>query len=549
MLLLECGQIQKYFGDRLIVKIDRLKIDSKDRIGIVGANGAGKTTLINLLSQRLEPDQGWVKRYGRWAYISQLGGPEKKIIDGELASKFGIANIWNENMSGGEKNRFKMAEALSRNSELLFADEPTSNVDMEGIEIMERMLKEYKGALILISHDRDFLDHLCNKIWEIEDGKIKIYRGNYSDYCIQKRQERERAQFEYDQYEKEKKRLEEAMEHIKQRARSIKRPPKRMGNSEARLHKMGGQKAKATLDRAVKNIEMRMKNLEKKEKPKQQERIQLEIADSNQLYSKIVIEGEKVNKKFGEKILFEDAEFRIYNGSKIALIGPNGCGKSTLMKMIIDRDKGIKIAHGAKIGYFSQDMRILEEDLSILENVMKTSKYPETFVRTFLARLLFKQEDVYKKISVLSGGERVKVSFAKILLQDIHLLLLDEPTNYMDIHSIEVIEEALRAYDGTLLFVSHDRRLINAVADHIMAIENHKIRMFKGNYQEYLASKEKFLEDGVEGNEEQILILENRISEIIGRLSMPSPKEDIEALDKEYHEIMAKLKSLKKDLS
>ena len=549
MLLLECGQIQKYFGDRLIVKIDRLKIDSKDRIGIVGANGAVKTTLINLLSQRLEPDQGWVKRYGRWAYISQLGGPEKKIIDGELASKFGIANIWNENMSGGEKNRFKMAEALSRNSELLFADEPTSNVDMEGIEIMERMLKEYKGALILISHDRDFLDHLCNKIWEIEDGKIKIYRGNYSDYCIQKRQERERAQFEYDQYEKEKKRLEEAMEHIKQRARSIKRPPKRMGNSEARLHKMGGQKAKATLDRAVKNIEMRMKNLEKKEKPKQQERIQLEIADSNQLYSKIVIEGEKVNKKFGEKILFEDAEFRIYNGSKIALIGPNGCGKSTLMKMIIDRDKGIKIAHGAKIGYFSQDMRILEEDLSILENVMKTSKYPETFVRTFLARLLFKQEDVYKKISVLSGGERVKVSFAKILLQDIHLLLLDEPTNYMDIHSIEVIEEALRAYDGTLLFVSHDRRLINAVADHIMAIENHKIRMFKGNYQEYLASKEKFLEDGVEENEEQILILENRISEIIGRLSMPSPKDDIEALDKEYHEIMAKLKSLKKDLS
>ena len=251
----------------------------------------------------------------------------------------------------------------------------------------------------------------------------------------------------------------------------------------------------------------------------------MEIADSNQLYSKIVIEGEKVNKKFGEKILFEDAEFRIYNGSKIALIGPNGCGKSTLMKMIIDRDKGIKIAHGAKIGYFSQDMRILEEDLSILENVMKTSKYPETFVRTFLARLLFKQEDVYKKISVLSGGERVKVSFAKILLQDIHLLLLDEPTNYMDIHSIEVIEEALRAYDGTLLFVSHDRRLINAVADHIMAIENHKIRMFKGNYQEYLASKEKFLEDGVEENEEQILILENRISEIIGRLSMPSQKK------------------------
>lgn len=548
MLLLECSHIKKYFGDRLILEVENFKVYSEDRIGIVGVNGVGKTTLINILCKKLQPDEGWVKLYGRHSYISQLEAPESTSITKEMASKFGVDSSWNENMSGGEKTRFKLAHALSENSALIFADEPTSNVDIEGIELMENRFEEYKGALILISHDRSFLDKLCNKVLEIEDGKIKIYSGNYSSYADQKTQERERAQFEYEEYVKEKKRLQEVIVNTKEKIKSIKSAPKRMGNSEARLHKMGGQKAKANLERVVKNVKKRIEHLEVKEKPKNKEGIKLDIADSNKLHSKIIIEGRSITKVFGKKVILDNAEFSIYNRSKVALIGPNGCGKSTLIKMIMNNDNSIRIAKGAKIGYFSQDMSILKDNLTIIENVMESSISNETFARILLARLLFKKEDIYKKINVLSGGEQVKVSFAKMLLQDINLLILDEPTNYLDINSLQVVEEVLKDYDNTLLFVSHDRSFVDAVADNIMVIENHKIKVFKGNYKEYLNSKDKRIDNDKEEIEKQMLILQNRLTEVIGRLSMPSKKDDIVALDKEYYQLLDKLKKLKKNI-
>lgn len=546
MLLIESSKVKKYFGDRLVLDIDNFKVYSKDRLGIVGRNGVGKTTLINILSQRLEPDEGWVKLYGDYSYISQLEEPDCKNISNEIASKFGIEPTWNDNMSGGEKTRFKLAHALDDNSIMMFADEPTSNVDMEGIQLMEKMFAEYKGALIIISHDRNFLDKLCNKILEIEDSKIKIYDGNYSDYREQKIQEKERAQFEYEEYIKEKKRLEGVINDTKQKVKSMRNTPKRMGNSEARLHKMGTQKSKANLERSVKNVEKRIEHLEAKEKPKEQSGIKLDVPNSNKLHSKIIIEGKNINKAFDNKIIFKNAELNIYNGSKIALIGPNGCGKSTLIKMILDNNDSIKTAKGAKIGYFSQDMSILDDNLSILENVMESSIYPESFARLLLARLLFKRESVYKKVDVLSGGERVKVSFAKIVLKDINLLILDEPTNYMDIDALEVIEETLKDYDRMLLFVSHDRRFIDSVADHIMTIEDYKIKIFNGTYKEYLDRKNKTYNPNKEEIQKQIIVLKNRLSEVIGRLSMPSKDDDVEELDKEYNEILEKLKKLKK---
>ena len=549
MLLIEANNIKKYFGDRLVLDIDDLKIYSEDRIGIVGRNGVGKTTLINILTNRLAPDEGFVKLYGSYSYISQLEEPDNKSISGELASKFGIEPIWNDYMSGGEKTRFKLANALDDNSMMLFADEPTSNVDMEGIQLIEEMFEEYKGTLIVISHDRNFLDKLCNKILELEDGKIKIYNGNYTDYKNQKLLERERAEFEYEEYIKEKKRLEGVIIDTKQKVKSIKKVPRRMGNSEARLHKMGSQNARANLERAVKNVKKRIEHLEVKERPKVDPRIKLDVQHSTELHSKIIIEGKNINKSFDDKIIFKNAEFNIYNGSKIAFIGPNGCGKSTLIKMILDNNHTIKIAKGAKIGYFSQDMSILDNNLSILDNVMESSIYPESFARLLLARLLFRGEEVYKNVNVLSGGELVKVSFAKIVLQDINLLILDEPTNYMDIDALEVIEETLKDYDRTLLFVSHDRRFVDSIADHIMTIENYKIKIFNGSYKEYLASKNKIFDPNKEEIEKQIIVLQNRLSEVIGRLSIPTKNDDIEALDKEYNKILGTLNKLKDKLS
>lgn len=546
MLLIELNKVKKYYGERLVLDIDDLKIYLGDRIGIVGLNGAGKTTLIDILSHRVEPDEGWVKVHGKYEYISQLEPPLYKNISSEMASKFGVANTWDVNMSGGEKTRFKLAKALSNDSLILFADEPTSNLDIDGIQLLEERLLEYNGALIIISHDRDVLDKLCNKIIEVENGKIKVYNGNYAEYRDQKEQERERAIFEYKEYQNEKKRLEGVIFDTGQKSKSIKGPPKRMGNSEARLHKMGGQNAKATLDKKVKNLRKRIEHLEEKEKPLKQRKAKIDMLDSSKLHSKIIIEGKRINKKFDKKIIFKDAEFSIYNGNKIALIGPNGCGKSTLIKMIIDNDPAIKIAYGAKIGYFSQDMSILDNDLSIIENVMNTSIHSEDFARLLLARLLFRGDSVYKKVGVLSGGEQVKVSFAKIIVQDINLLILDEPTNYLDIDSLEAIESTLKDYDKTLLLVSHDRRFISLIADHIMTIENFKIHIFKGRYNEFLERKNK--SNDKEELQKQIIVLETRLSEVIGKLSIEPNKEDLETLDKDYYHILAEMKELKKQL-
>jgi len=458
------------------LNIENLKVYSQDRIGVVGVNGVGKTTLINILCQRLQPDEGHVKLYGTYSYISQLEEPESISITSDMASRFNVESIWNGNMSGGEKTRFKLAYALSQNSQLIFADEPTSNMDIEGIELMEKSFEKYKGALILISHDRNFLDRLCNKILEIEDGRIKIYYGNYSGYAALKAKERERAEFEYEEYKKEKKRLQSVTIDSEQRVKGIKTTPKRMGNSEARLHKMGGQKARANIERAVKNIEKRIDHLEVKEKPKEQVSIKLDIEDSNKLHSKIVIEGKNITKAFDKKMILDNAEFSIYNTSKVALVGPNGCGKSTLIKMIMDNDKSIRIAKGANIGYFSQAIDILKENYTIIENVLKD-------------------------------------------------------------------------YYSTLLFVSHDRRFVESIADNIMTIENHKIKMFKGNYKEYLDSKNKCEDNDREEIENEIFILQNRLSEVIGRLSIPSKKDDVVALDEEYNELLLRLKELKTNLS
>lgn len=546
MLILECNNLKKYYGECKILDIDKLNIYSEDKIGIVGLNGAGKTTLLNIISGNIEPDEGTVKLYGSCSYITQLDEISEKNIETGLAGKFRVEKDAQDYFSGGEKTRFKIAQGLSRNSGVIFADEPTSNLDMEGIKMLQEEFAKYKGALLLISHDREFLDKLCNKIIEIEDGHLKIYNGNYTDYKTQKEKERERENFEYVQYTKEKRRLEEAMREKSEKSKRIKNAPSRMGNSEARLHKMGNQRAKYNLDRTVKNTEARISHLEAKEKPKEIARTIIDANDNGEIYSKILISGSNINKKFKNKVIFHDAEFDIYNGTKTALVGKNGSGKSTLIKMIVSDSNDIKLSQKIKIGYFSQNLDILDENLSIIENVMKETVYDETFVRTTLARLLFKREDIYKKVKVLSGGERVKVSFAKIFLSDINILILDEPTNYLDIYSTEAIEAALLDYRGTLLFVSHDRRFVNNIADNIISIENGKLVQFKGNYEEYLIKKNQNKNSDTEELKMKQMILENRLSELIGRLSMPSRKDNLEELDKEYLRVVAELKALKR---
>lgn len=543
-LMLELRNIKKYYGDRLILDIKEFKAYYGERIGIVGANGAGKTTLLDIIAGRNMPDEGTAELHGELAYITQLEDGEAVKVDGKTAKEFGLDFDSLDTASGGEKTRYKIAGSLSTGSSILLADEPTSNLDIQGIELLEAKLAEYKGLILIVSHDRELLDKLCSRIAEIEDGKLKSYSGSYSQYRRQKELERERAQFEYEQYVADKEALEEAIREKKERIMKMKKTPSRMGNSEARLHKMGNQKAKANLSKAIKAMETRISKLEAKEKPKELQQAKIDINTGEQPISRVLISG-KVSKAFGKKVLFKDAEFKVLNGSRTALIGGNGTGKSTLLKMIMEGCEGIKTANGVKLGYFSQGTDILEEELSILENVMKASSYPEYFARTILARLLFRRDEVYKKVSQLSGGERVRTCFAKIFCSDANVIILDEPTNYLDIYSMEAVENALKQYEGTLLFVSHDRKLISNIADRVIIIEDCKLNTFEGSYQEYLEFKKRAGTDDAHDSQKQMLILERRLSEIISRLSMPGKGDDIAALDAEYKQLIAELNRLK----
>lgn len=544
MLLISAKNIKKYYSDRQIIDLPELNIFEGDRIGIVGINGAGKTTLIGLLTGRILPDEGSVDIRCNYSYISQLDDPEIKTISPEFASKLNIPEIYSEKMSGGEKTRFKLAVVMQNNNPLIVADEPTSNLDIEGIEDLEKALKDYKGGLIIISHDRRLLDSCCNSIIEIEDGRIERYEGNYTRF-IEQREERKRRQlFEYQQYKREKERLQSVIVQVSEKSKSIRNAPRRMGNSEARLHKMGGQSAKKNLDNRKKALQSRVDHLEKKEKPKDLKPVHVDLSAAA-LQSKRILSGEKINKSFGQRIIFNNAEFLIGPGEKLALIGPNGSGKSTLIKMILSGEGGIKISLSAKIGYFSQNFEILDEGSTLLETILKDSPHSETYIRTMLGRLLFRRDDVFKKIEMLSGGERVKASVAKLILSDNNLLIMDEPTNYLDIASIEALEEAMSAFEGSMLFATHDRTLIDRVATGMLIIEDKKIIKFGGSYEEYLNYKKRIRKDI---SSETLAILENRLSSLVGQLAMITNNEEKNRLEQEYFLTAGKIREIKRNM-
>jgi len=432
MVILEARNIKKYYSDRLIIEIDEIKIHSGDKIGIVGQNGSGKTTLLNILSKDIDTDQGFVKHYCDVSYIRQFSSEAIEATPKSL-KEFGLNNkIHQDVFSGGEKTRIKIANALSNENVLLFADEPTSNLDFRGIELLKQKLSA-EDTFLLISHDRSLLDSLCNKILEIKEGKIKIYNGNYSFYKEQIQMESQRAELEYEKYIANRSNLEEAILDRRAKSKSIRKTPKRMGNSEARLHKRSSTEIQQKLNNAVNSMKTRLEKLEVKEKPRGTSKIKLDFSLTNPPENKIVISGEKLNFSYGNNLIFEDASFKVYNGYKTAVWGENGAGKTTLLSLICKGlSDSIYIVPKAELGYFRQEFENLDNTKSILENVMSDSIQTLSTARTILARLFFTGDTVYKKVEVFSGGEKIKVSFAKLFVSDANILVLDEPTNYLD---------------------------------------------------------------------------------------------------------------------
>lgn len=547
MLLVKVENLKKYYADKLILDIDKLEILENDKIGLVGSNGQGKTTLLKAILGEIEIDEGYTYLTGSYSYISQSENNIETCSHSKEKSLLNAPDKFEEYLSGGEKVKLKIADALSNKKNIIIADEPTSNLDKKSIGVLEDMFKRHEGALLLISHDRRFLDELCTTILELEDGKLKACKGNYTDYLMQKDEEVKRTDFEYQKYVKEKKRLEKALLYKKALSDGIRKTPKRMGNSEARLHKMGGQTNKKKLDSNVKAIKSRIDKLEVKNKPKVSKEMNIKIQDGMEIISKNLVEVKDMTLKLENKLLLDNVSFKIKRGKKIALLGDNGCGKSTLIKeILVDKNDDIKINNKVKVGYFDQNQSLLDEEKSVLYNTKVNSSFDESFIRINLSLFGFKGDDVYKKVKVLSGGEKVKIALCKIILEDNNFLVFDEPTNYLDIKSMEALEKALINTDKTMLIVSHDRVFVSHICNYIIEIKDAKIREFDCNYEEYIINRNKKTPSREsQAKKENLLILENRLTTVISMLSIEKDNLKKELYESEYNELLKQINKLK----
>ena len=535
-MILSCQSICKSFGEKVILQDASFHIEEREKAALIGNNGAGKTTLLRIIMEEISADSGQVviakdKKIGYLAQYQDIHGhhtiyeelmttkqyildmedkirsleQEMKYVAGDkleslmnsytrLTHQFELENGYAykseivgvlkglgfeeedygkqiENLSGGQKTRVALGKLLISKPDILLLDEPTNHLDMESIAWLETYLLNYPGAVFIVSHDRYFLDKVVTKIVEIEAAQMRMYEGNYSAYALKKAQLRD-AQYKA---------------YLNQQ-REIK-------HQEAVITKLRSFNREKSIKRAESRVKMldKIQRIEKPIEIDNQMRISLEprFISGNDV---LTVEG--LSKAFPGQTLFTDINFEIKRGERVALIGNNGTGKTTILKIlngIVDADAG-RFALGSKvqIGYYDQEHHVLHMEKTIFQEISDT--YPtltETEIRNMLAAFLFTGDDMFKLISSLSGGERGRVSLAKLMLSEANFLILDEPTNHLDIASKEILEEALNSYTGTVLYVSHDRYFINQTATRIMDLTNQAIVNYIGDYDYYLEKKDE----------------------------------------------------------
>lgn len=537
-MILSVSNIHKSFNEVPVLQNISFHIEDYDKAAIVGINGAGKTTLLRIIMGELSADNGIVtlSKDKTVGYLSQhqavssnntiydellsvkqdIIDLERKIRSAELQMKtaseeklsqlmetysnlthaFEAANGYAykseltgvlkglgfdesefnksiSTLSGGQKTRVALGKLLLLKPNLIILDEPTNHLDMSSITWLETYLLNYKGAVIIVSHDRYFLDRIANKVIEIDNTKATVFSGNYSDYATKKEQLRVAQYNAYMNQQREIKHQEEVIEKLKSfnREKSIKRAESR--------------------EKMLNKIEV----LEKPTEVRSDMHLHLEpkVISGND-----VIHVENLAKSFGELNLFEKLSFDIKRGEHVAIIGDNGTGKTTILKIInelLPPDVGmIRLGSNVQIGYYDQEHHVLHPEKTLFEEI--SDDYPtltNTEIRNTLAAFLFTGEDVFKQIKSLSGGERGRVSLAKLMLSESNFLILDEPTNHLDIMSKEILEDAINGYTGTVLYVSHDRYFINKTATRILDLNHKTLTGYLGNYEYYLEKKDEQL--------------------------------------------------------
>ena len=544
-MIVACQSVSKAFGTDEVLNDINFHIEAKEKAAIVGMNGAGKSTLFKIIMGEMEADEGQVilakgttvgylaqhqeEQFSRTIYEEMLE-VKKDIIQlderirsmeeqmkhatpeeldtmlttySRLQHEFDLAegyrykseiagvlkglgfqeSDWNQpisTLSGGQKTRVALGRLLLTKPDIILLDEPTNHLDMDSIAWLENYLLNYDGAVVIVCHDRYFLDKVVTKIIEIDQTHSRVYTGNYTAFMEKRAMIRASLMKEYENQQREIKHQEEVIAKLKSfnREKSIKRAESR----EKMLNKM--------------------QVIEKPTEARTDMRITLEpkIVSGEDV---LTVEG--LSKSFGNNHLFHDLDFFIKRGEKVALIGKNGTGKTTILKIInkfVPKDSG-RIILGAKvqIGYYDQEHQVLSMGKTIFDEISDT--YPtltETEIRNTLAAFLFMGDDVFKRIAELSGGERGRVSLAKLMLSNANFLILDEPTNHLDIHSKEILENALQSYTGTVFYVSHDRYFINRTATRIMDLNENRLDQYIGNYDYYIGEKLKKSESIILGD-------------------------------------------------
>ena len=435
-------------------------LEEKEKAAIVGINGSGKTTLLRCILGIEEADEGGIafSKDKKMAYLAQ----QHADMDQEDEEY--------ESLSGGQKTKKRLEEILMEKPDLLILDEPTNHLDIGSIQWLEKVLKRYDGAVLLVSHDRYFLDKIVTNVIDLERGKARMYQGNYTEYVEKKKMIREAERKAYENQQAEIKHQEAVIEKLKQFNR----------------------------EKSIKRAESREKLLSKVERLEQPEDLQNEMRllfMPREASGNDVLIAKDLGKSFDGKRLFSHGTFSIQRGEHVAVIGNNGTGKTTLLKILnglIQADEGeFRLGSKVKIAYYDQEHAVLHMEKTLFDEIQDT--YPDmnnTRVRNVLAAFLFTGDDVYKRVGDLSGGERGRVSLAKLMLSDANFLILDEPTNHLDIQGKEVLEEAIRNYEGTVLYVSHDRYFINRTATRIMELFSNRFDNYIGNYDYYLEKKE-----------------------------------------------------------
>jgi len=534
-MILSCQNVSKAFSEKSILKDISFHIEDYDKAAIVGINGVGKTTLLRIIVGELSADEGVVTlaKGKTMGYLAQnqavnsnntiydellsvkadIIALEKQIRETEVSMKekdgdelshlmdsytrltqaFELANGYAykseltgvlkglgfaeeefsksiSTLSGGQKTRVALGKLLLQKPDLIILDEPTNHLDLNSITWLETYLLNYKGAVIIVSHDRYFLDRIANKVIEIDQTKATVFQGNYSDYAVKKEQLRTAALNAYLNQQREIKHQEEVIEKLRSfnREKSIKR-------AESRV-------------KALDKIEVLEKPTEAKSE------IHMTLTPKCQSGND-VLHIENLSKSFDSLSLFQNLDMDIKRGEHVAIIGDNGTGKTTILKIInnlLPADCGkITLGSNVNIGYYDQEHHVLHPDKTLFDEI--SDEYPtlnNTEIRNTLAAFLFTGDDVFKQIKDLSGGERGRVSLAKLMLSESNFLILDEPTNHLDIMSKEILEDAINAYEGTVLYVSHDRYFINRTASRILDLTNGQLIGYLGNYDYYLEKKE-----------------------------------------------------------